>query len=80
MATGTATWSVPGVDLQAGANVITITARDAAGNTGRAALTVTLTDGVAPEVRFATPTSAATLRHNRPDAVDCRHGRRRVRR
>jgi hypothetical protein len=61
VATGTSTWSVPGVGLQAGANVITITARDAAGNVGRAALTVTLTDGVAPEIRFATPTSAASF-------------------
>ena len=61
VATGTSTWSVASVGLQAGANVITITARDAAGNAGRAVLTVTLTDGVAPEVRFAAPTSASSF-------------------
>ena len=40
-ASGTTTWSVTGVPLKGGTNVITVTAYDAAGNTGNAALTVT---------------------------------------
>ena len=32
-ATGTTAWSVSGIALQSGANVLTVTARDAAGNT-----------------------------------------------
>jgi hypothetical protein len=42
-ASGTTSWSVAGIALQAGTNVLTITARDAAGNTGTATLTVTYT-------------------------------------
>jgi hypothetical protein len=33
-ATGTTNWSIPVVGLQVGNNVITVTARDAAGNAG----------------------------------------------
>ena len=40
-ATGTTSWSAP-VALQTGANVLTVTARDAAGNTKTASITVTL--------------------------------------
>ncbi|HYK90301.1 MAG TPA: fibronectin type III domain-containing protein, partial [Acidobacteriota bacterium] len=40
-ATGTTSWSVSGIALQSGSNVITVTARDAAGNSGTASLTVT---------------------------------------
>jgi len=40
-ATGTSTWSASGVVLQSGSNVLTVTARDAAGNTRTATLTVT---------------------------------------
>jgi dienelactone hydrolase len=39
-ATGTITWSVPGITLQTGTNVITVTASDAASNTGTATLNV----------------------------------------
>ena len=42
-ATGTTSWTA-GVALQTGANVLTVQARDAAGNTATATLTVTLTD------------------------------------
>ena len=42
-AAGTTSWSVNGVALQSGANVITITARDAAGNTATDTLTITFT-------------------------------------
>lgn len=40
-ATGTSSWSVPGIALLGGSNVITVTARDAAGNTSSAVITVT---------------------------------------
>lgn len=42
-ATGTTSWSVSGIVLLAGANVITITGRDLAGNTGSDVVTVTYT-------------------------------------
>jgi hypothetical protein len=41
VATGTTSWSVAAVALQSGVNVLTVTARDAAGNTATALLTVT---------------------------------------
>jgi hypothetical protein len=58
VATGTTTWAVPSVTLQTGANVITVTAKDAAGNTASDVITVTRTDG-APVVTITSPTSAA---------------------
>jgi len=39
--TGTTSWSASGIVLLSGANIITVTARDAAGNTGIGTLTVT---------------------------------------
>ena len=42
-ATGTTSWTASGIALQIGSNVLTVTARDAAGNTATATLTVTLT-------------------------------------
>jgi chitodextrinase len=42
-ATGTTSWSASGIVLQSGTNVLTVTARDAAGNTGSKTLTVTYT-------------------------------------
>jgi hypothetical protein len=42
-ATGTTNWTAGGVVLQSGSNVLTVTARDAAGNSGTDTLTVTLT-------------------------------------
>jgi hypothetical protein len=61
-ASGTASWSATGVVLQSGANVITVTARDAAGNTAADTLTVTYTppDTTSPGVAINTPTSAST--------------------
>ena len=58
VAAGTTAWSVASVALQPGANVITVTAKDAAGNVGTDVLTVTLTDAVAPAIAIATPTAA----------------------
>ena len=42
-ATGTTSWTASGIVLQGGANVLTVTARDAAGNTATGTLTVTVT-------------------------------------
>jgi len=42
-ATGTTSWSASGIVLQTGSNVLTVTARDAAGNTATRTLTVTRT-------------------------------------
>src|SRR5439155_3359761 len=42
-ATGTTSWSAGGIVLQSGSNVLTVTARDAAGNTASDTLTVTFT-------------------------------------
>ena len=41
-ATGATSWTVPSIALQTGANLLTVTARDAAGNTKTASITVTL--------------------------------------
>ena len=61
-ATGTTSWSVSGIVLLSGSNVLTVTARDAAGNTSTDTLTVTYTpaDTTLPTVTITTPTSAAT--------------------
>jgi hypothetical protein len=42
-ATGTTSWTASGIALLSGANVLTVTARDAVGNAAAAVLTVTLT-------------------------------------
>jgi hypothetical protein len=60
-ATGTTAWSVGAITLQAGSNVITVTARDAAGNTATDVLTVTAPDSSAPTVTITQPTSSATF-------------------
>ncbi len=62
-ATGTASWSIAAVALQSGVNVVTVTARDAAGNTATAVLTVTYTptvDTTPPTVTTSTPVAGAT--------------------
>ena len=59
-ATGTTSWSVPSAALQPGINVITVTAKDAAGNAASDTVSVTLTDAVAPAVTIASPTAANT--------------------
>jgi len=53
-ASGTATWSVGTVTLAAGANAITVTATDGAGNTGTDLITVTY-DPTAPTVIVTSP-------------------------
>lgn len=64
--TGTTNWSATGITLYPGTNVITVTARDAAGNTGTDTLTVTY-DNVPPSVTInqaanqLDPTHGATI-------------------
>ncbi len=56
---GTANWSASGIQLQVGANVISVTASDAAGNTSTSNLTVTFTDVTPPVLSITVPVSAA---------------------
>jgi uncharacterized surface protein with fasciclin (FAS1) repeats len=49
-ASGTTNWSVSGITLVSGDNLITVTARDAAGNTGTDTITVTYTPGKTPQI------------------------------
>jgi hypothetical protein len=67
VATGTKTWSA-GITLQSGSNVLTVTARDAAGNTTTDTLTVTYTvrDTTAPAISITTPTTSARFTHQKP--------------
>ena len=69
-ASGTTNWTVSGIVLAAGANVLTVTARDAAGNSSSDTLTVTYSvptaDTAAPTVSIATPTSATTFSTSAP--------------
>jgi hypothetical protein len=63
VASGTTTWSAGSITLQPGLNVLTVTARDAAGNTATATLTVNRTGGTdttRPTVTITSPTSSAT--------------------
>lgn len=59
-AAGTNQWSVDAIALQAGTNTLTVTASDAAGNTGAATLTVVYNppDVTAPTIQIAVPTNA----------------------
>jgi hypothetical protein len=63
VAAGTTNWSVSGISLQNGTNIITVTAFDAAGNSGRDAVTVayaaptTPTDTTRPTISIVTPTT-----------------------
>jgi Bacterial Ig domain/Purple acid Phosphatase, N-terminal domain/Glucodextranase, domain B len=62
-AAGTVNWSATGIALQTGSNVLTVTARDAAGNTSTDTLTVTVTvnDTVAPSITITSPTANSSL-------------------
>jgi Big-like domain-containing protein len=50
-ATGTTSWSASGIALQSGSNVLTVTARDAAGNTAATTLTATYDNAVPTRAR-----------------------------
>jgi hypothetical protein len=58
-ASGTASWIVTGITLQSGVNKLVVTAQDAAGNQGTAALTVTYTppDTTPPTIVITSPVS-----------------------
>lgn len=61
--TGTSNWTGSGIVLQAGSNVLDVTARDSAGNIGTATLTVLFTpsptDTISPTVAISSPTTAS---------------------
>src|SRR5438067_1944573 len=59
-ATGTTSWTASGIVLQTGANALTVTARDAAGNIATRTVTVTYADTTAPTVAITTPTTSPT--------------------
>jgi len=63
VASGTDNWSIGTIQLVEGANVITVTAADDAGNKGSATLSVmyTIPDTTAPVVTITAPTSADTF-------------------
>jgi len=67
-ANGAASWSVASVGLQIGSNVITVTARDAAGNVGADTVTVTRSgsDTTLPTISISIPTTAPTLSTTSP--------------
>lgn len=64
VASGTSNWNLSGIPLMSGANVITVTAVDAGGNTGTDALTVTYTASSGSDV--TRPTVAITYPNNPP--------------
>ncbi len=61
IATGTSSWTTGTIALQLGSNVLTVTARDAAGNTATASLTVTLSDTNSPTVAVTAPAAGSTV-------------------
>jgi hypothetical protein len=61
-ASGTTSWSVNGIVLQSGTNVLTVTAKDAANNARTATLTVTYTpDTTPPVVNLTAPAAGAMV-------------------
>ncbi|HET7186494.1 MAG TPA: LamG-like jellyroll fold domain-containing protein, partial [Gemmatimonadaceae bacterium] len=60
VATGTTSWSVSGVALQAGTNILTVTARDAANNAASSRVTITTTTATASAASLAIVTQPAT--------------------
>jgi hypothetical protein len=60
-ATGTSSWTASSIALQLGSNVLAVTARDAAGNTKTASLTVTLSDTTSPTVAVTAPAAGTTV-------------------
>jgi hypothetical protein len=63
-ASGTTNWTAAGITLQGGTNIVTVTARDAAGNTKTDVLTVTYqvatSDTTPPTISIAGPTTGST--------------------
>ena len=67
-AQGTSTWTAANIGLQEGANTITFTARDAAGNTGTASIQITLNlpDTSAPSVNVSGPSTTSSSVESSP--------------
>jgi hypothetical protein len=65
-ANGTTSWAATGITLQAGSNVITVTASDSAGNQANATLTVIYTpaDKTIPVIAITSPTASGTYETN----------------
>ena len=63
-ASGTTSWSITGIALQGGTNVITVTAYDTAGNINQATLTVVIPDTTPPIISITSPTSGSTYATN----------------
>src|SRR5207244_2096406 len=61
-ATGTTSWTASGIVLQTGANLLTVTARDAAANIATRTVTVTYAAATAPTVTITTPTASQARR------------------
>ncbi len=64
-ATGTSNWSIPGISLVSGSNAITVTAKDAAGNSGTDTITVSYSapsagDAQAPSVSINSPSGSGS--------------------
>lgn len=59
-ASGTTNWSVAGIALQAGTNVITVTARDAGNNTASDTINVSYNDTAPPSIVSTSPLDGAT--------------------
>jgi len=61
-ASGTESWSITGISLIEGENVLTVTAQDAAGNQTNASLTVTYMppDTLSPTIAVTSPTTAGS--------------------
>jgi len=60
-ATGTSSWTASAIALQLGSNVLAVTARNAAGNTKTAGLTVALSDTTPPTVAVTAPAAGTTV-------------------
>lgn len=67
-ATGTTSWSINSIALQAGANVLTVTAVDPSGNQGADIITVTYTppDTTPPVTTITSPTSSPSYSTSNP--------------
>jgi hypothetical protein len=69
-ASGTTSWSVSGIALQSGANVLRVTARDAAGNTRTATLTVTYTPPITATTLSVSLAGSGNI-VSTPSGIDC---------
>ena len=70
-ASGTDNWSISGIQLTEGQNLITVTATDIAGNTATDTITVTYTapDTQAPTIAITSPTASGTLHLEVPRSI-----------